>query len=709
MAADMTGAGSAWLPISRLMPILEEQERSLFPSSEFPAGEEPSEEEIDAICQACDNFEEAVNAIVEIEWRECEFIALATDYDTLYAYLREAEYLDTKWRRLSAQVGLLIKKHGASIRKEGFYPSDVAPSLVHQLSRCLPGLMQSLDSYRSCVRGRINAITRATIRPLNVLDLPDELLVRIFYLLRHGYFVPVHRLHDLSSSRISYPDVAIRHIQNTRLTCRRFCASSSYLLLDHLNVNLDAKSLSRLRDVSLHPTISRGIRTVNINLVSFHAELAGNLQTFARIWALWLRKWTNSLKPDSPNHGTIVNKCNLIVKAWQEVADSHDGAPKSNLYVEALQTVQKIYQQRYRDQQSLFEDKSYAQEIAVALSRMPFAQHVYFIDKEDWRLYTPFGPDTRILQVFDDPVAIAEVYVRPISGRSYHSMSLGNQSPMGAIPTVLEAIAGAGVTLKTLEVWLTGESNTATASLVPDPAACRNITPLVANLEAFLFDFGGPDGCLPAQRADIYKFLSAILDTDSLTLIHIRIQTFHMPELFALLRPDVSVVDSLSIGPALNSRKRTNLRNIALGGVSVHGDELRELFSSFKPREPPKNTRIRSGVDIRFQSVQLLGGLWADVMDLMREKGSVLSNLLNPSGAECTRISPLEIRRIFERPDYSISGANLAEAYIRDPSSAENPLRAAVAASTGYSPPPFPPGLMTMPMPFMPITPIYIN
>lgn len=55
-------------------------------------------------------------------------------------------------------------------------------------------------------------------------------------------------------------------IRNIRFTCARFCSTSSHLLLDCLDVCLTAASLARARDISCHPTISKGICILHISL-----------------------------------------------------------------------------------------------------------------------------------------------------------------------------------------------------------------------------------------------------------------------------------------------------------------------------------------------------------------------------------------------------------------------------------------------------------
>ncbi|KAI7786436.1 hypothetical protein LA080_003679 [Diaporthe eres] len=95
---------------------------------------------------------------------------------------------------------------------------------------------------------RLLASLRIDVEPqslghLGILDLADELLMNMFE-------------HAADSA----------DIRNIRLTCRRFCSTSSHLLLDCLDVCLTAASLARAQEISYHPPISKGIRVLHISL-----------------------------------------------------------------------------------------------------------------------------------------------------------------------------------------------------------------------------------------------------------------------------------------------------------------------------------------------------------------------------------------------------------------------------------------------------------
>ncbi|KAM7212263.1 hypothetical protein V8F06_012334 [Rhypophila decipiens] len=104
--------------------------------------------------------------------------------------------------------------------------------------------------------------------------LPEELLLLIFEVCgqpsssdrgdRNRHPVPEH----------------IRTIQSLRLTCRQFYRISSPLLIPSIRIDFRQSSIDRLRQVSNHPLISRGIRSIKIMLDVFSPDV--NYSTFEK-------------------------------------------------------------------------------------------------------------------------------------------------------------------------------------------------------------------------------------------------------------------------------------------------------------------------------------------------------------------------------------------------------------------------------------------
>ncbi|KAJ0119234.1 hypothetical protein J7T55_013471 [Diaporthe amygdali] len=101
-----------------------------------------------------------------------------------------------------------------------------------------------LDRLQASLQKDFDA--RSSVGHLAMLDLPDELLMSIFGHTR-GH----------------------ANIRNIRLTCRRFCSTSSHFLLDCLQICATPASIARAQEISSHPAISKGIRAIHICLRSY--------------------------------------------------------------------------------------------------------------------------------------------------------------------------------------------------------------------------------------------------------------------------------------------------------------------------------------------------------------------------------------------------------------------------------------------------------
>ncbi|RWA12605.1 hypothetical protein EKO27_g2491 [Xylaria grammica] len=658
--ADKTTMDSLWQSPKQLMVLMRDQCRLLHP------GQKPSEQQINHMYNICNSLDNTVDAVCNATWFEGPLALSSTDYEALFAHLSEIERLDVEWRWLRSETKSLMKSHEEHTRREGgCYPNESSLFLVKQLSLCLSRLVEPMDSCRFHLRHKINELARGTARPFNVLDFPDEMLMRIFHFVQYE----CDALSDESRFLSIYPDNPSNtcDIPNARLTCRRFCATSSHLLIGYVNLDLQTASLSRLQDISQHPTISKGIRGVTIHILPYSSELAESLQTFASVWAGQLgryagiiRSWQNN--PDEPppsNTGdsssephtgrpTTLDKLSLVQRAWEEFANNTDGVPESNACVEVLRTYYPEYQRRYKDQQHLLESGFFVEATAIALAQMPLAQELLFKDIQ----YPSFDDIASLKEFADDPLAIGKTFLRPIPVPELRRYGLECKVPLDIIVTLLGALGGAGVVLKHVAIYSGSAYNA--ALLAPDPTAHRNLVLLAKRLKSICLLLKKPreDSDAQPELEGAYQFLSALMDTSSLeTLVVFLSETLwrHSP-------------DHLSFGPALNSRERKRLKYLALTGVSIHGDELTQMLSSF---EPCYGTGASADpvLEIEFNSIRLLSGLWADGLEALHGRVTSNSTFTYPVGAECPFIPGDVFHRLFSTDP---SEPSPVDRYIRD-------------------------------------------
>ncbi|KAI0508767.1 hypothetical protein F5B22DRAFT_383194 [Xylaria bambusicola] len=600
-----------------------------------------------------DALEEMVRAIDEINWFETEYARLPSDYETLYGNLRLIEPLDARRLLLTRRNKQLLRRCDKLLTNDRYDPYDLPQyyPLLHQLDRGLAHLKSNIDNYRLCVRTCIDELGRGTVQPLNILDLPNELLILIFNFLR---------CHDrLDGYRHYNSPIYVRpssDIQNTRLTCRRFCAASSHLLINYIHVECQTKSLGRLLEISKHPTISKGVFGVVVKLTSYHPVLANDRRAFARVWAQRLRNKLDDLcESDDPTPSNEdLENWHKVEQAWENVASNGSGSLHSEPCTKAIRTCHMEFKKRVLDQECLGKGGIFVRLTAMAMSQMPLAQDLAFYEPIEFDGESP-------LLASNDPLAIGRSLLYPFSSKEHEAHHWNHHLPFGNIPDFLAALPPAGVSIKTLKiesgVW-SANLNEATV-LVFNPMSHDNIRLLASNLKYVSCQLHSLYGeTLDQLISDNSRFLSVVLDTDSLTGIDIHVADTR----------DFTKSSACSIGPILNSRKRDQLNMLRLSEVAIHENELQQIISSLQP----KSNNPYSGVQILLSYVQLLSGSWASVLDSLHDKVDYRSILRHPYGGECEDMTDDEYWRIFSGGGRRSS---LAEKYIRNvPRGISNPM-----------------------------------
>ncbi|EMR72859.1 hypothetical protein UCREL1_83 [Eutypa lata UCREL1] len=127
--------------------------------------------------------------------------------------------------------------------------------------------LNALSTRAGNIQQMIEIVSRRSLRPLNIMDMPDEILMIIFGH-AEGW---IEAADDPWDRRKGVDD-----IRNIRLTSRRFHNCSSHLLLYNVCVELTEESLSRFEEISRHPLISNGIRGVHVALDFYDSVLASD-------------------------------------------------------------------------------------------------------------------------------------------------------------------------------------------------------------------------------------------------------------------------------------------------------------------------------------------------------------------------------------------------------------------------------------------------
>ncbi|RAL11799.1 uncharacterized protein BO97DRAFT_86280 [Aspergillus homomorphus CBS 101889] len=135
-------------------------------------------------------------------------------------------------------------------------------------------ILFKLEPHCFALRIRAMELSRPSIRPLTIFDVPNDLLLQIFEYFQDfrvsskadfwlNSFIPRWQGEDFSPVEVQKHR---RTIPSLRLVCRLFNELSSSLLCPILFVNLDQASLDRAIQLSGCPLVAAGFRAVRVGL-----------------------------------------------------------------------------------------------------------------------------------------------------------------------------------------------------------------------------------------------------------------------------------------------------------------------------------------------------------------------------------------------------------------------------------------------------------
>jgi hypothetical protein len=569
----------------------------------------------------------------------------------------------------------MTAKHAQSTRDTDYPPEDY---FLEKIGHGLEQARSKVANLHGSMRKAANAYSRSRIRSLNILDLPDELLRTIFKRFMEG---------SMSSGDHFYiPDYGyqngLKDIKNIRLTCQRFCNTSSHLLLRHIDVTMRPSSLTRLKEVACHPLLSKGVQAVRVHLNYFSASLATDIFHFATLAIMHLEHSLEFFKGllrrnldeklfNMPREeiGPAIDKGALILEEWSEflnvLRDSDEdpdvfkGGIANSREVAGLVSAHEIYRQQYLAQESVLKDGTFLQVIVTAMSKMPTAKRLFvgdlFSDFEDGR-YEYVKP---FVDAVEDPESLAASRtVMSLDWAAARSNGLDDQ-PKEIFLQLMMAVFDIDIQINYLCI------NSSSAADLLVPATQEQLQHLAARTEQLrvfalrgsvfgtdvepIFDYG------PEQIASLCSLISSCRGGKALTRLDIDMNfTLHK---FAP-RPLVSM------GPLLVSRHCPDLRALSLSVFPLHLRELKTFLGG-----------LNGPLCITLFNVLLLSGTWAEALDLIRQKANYLSFMARQRGAECDDMSEEDIMAIFGKERIPLPGEHgEATRYIRGYAK-ENPLR----------------------------------
>lgn len=522
-------------------------------------------------------------------------------------------------------------------------------------TRCV-GVQQAL---RCC----INQLSRPFLKNLNILDLPDEILLSIFEYVEDWDI-------DTEVSVSAYPNAQRKEdISNTRLVCRRFCHVSSQLLVRIVRVNFTKTSLERLDQISRHPTIAKGVHLVRISLHLYNYTLT-DFASLLNCQAYWVQEQADMYErckmwefDKISEHASleriaqIKTLADTLRRIARAVPRSRDGVelvePEEDSVPDLeedekghrarLLPIHREYLTLFNEQRSLIDTGSFSRTVGSALARMPCARKLAFGDADLQLL-----KKTKVMDPRNDVwSALRSLMLQPLTSYDAEKARLPVPSYEPIISSI-EAIGNAGAWLKSIDMSLSSMGDS--EGLLMSPDRRRDFSSGIRQLTDFSFRLEG--AAQEDQEDAVGELLSACLDTASLKKLRLDMRGSE----------DGALVD---VGHVLGSRARPKLTHIFLAEVGIQLASLRKFLKAL-----PETISY-----IGIYNVHLTNGTWEEALDVLRQKSPRTCGLTEPAGAECDDMAPEDYKAIFDSGD--VASTNQAESYIMKWSFLpQNPLRA---------------------------------
>ncbi|KAK4452530.1 hypothetical protein QBC34DRAFT_435395 [Podospora aff. communis PSN243] len=504
------------------------------------------------------------------------------------------------------------------------------------------------------LRDQINEISRPFVRA-TIMDLPDETLQQIFSLV----------------SKDVRGRTMVHDIQQCRLV-------STQLWKVHW---------PGFEEISQHPHISRSVKVVCFSL--HHFKPMESFQCFGQ-WVLnelesaagpekdpnaalnnWLPHLSETWENWGVDAGTAQNICDNIKVFCDNMrrllCGESDGSGDMDAAMwEFMGTQHDEYRRLYLWQQDYLKT-TFSQRVAAAMSRMPFARNgVKFVDSIPDQTRSPV-PGFPYKEVWPNPcdgqksldiLARHKVLLRPLP-LLWAPWSQRRRADLNKLlGSTANAMARVQIFPRSIEIKA---RQTYMGWLLPiRPEQCQEMLGWMKELETFIFRAESSLDLVSYQReVEAAMFFAPFLDAPNLQKLHIIIDASkHRGS-----DDDRGAVQKLWL--ALAAKPRPCLNDIALKGLAMHSKHLFALLGQPRPMKR-----------LYLDSISLLTGTWAEVLDVLQKFESQVKVVKSPRGGEgrYPRTTKEFDQIFYDKPD-ELGGETLAGFYIQG-GGAPNPLLA---------------------------------
>ncbi|KAJ0122186.1 hypothetical protein J7T55_002698 [Diaporthe amygdali] len=539
----------------------------------------------------------------------------------------------------------------------------------------LESLLPKLEGLQSSLRKTFDTQARPLIRDFHILDLPNELLRRIFRFVEDSF------LEDGNLGLYSRSDY--KSIQSSRMVCHRFCEASSHLLLHWLDVSMTTSSLVHLDEVSRHPLISKGVQTLKVSVGLYNSSMASDFREFAVAGSaimrnnlyLWEAMLSVSNLPEYQYQGEFqiqmprdtsdfarfpveeaairsmlilpkkVAECSQALQSWTKIIRAESSESDEDKYIAALHRAYEKHQQLVSDQQAALRGNTFVRCISEAVARMPT---LFELVIEDDRLSSA-SHLSRDLDPFDELVQGELLKTLTWSEASIRRLV---QPPVHSLYQLPAAVGRAGTFLTKLRISFTPTNdlrlNLGRQEMIDMAKAAEHLEKL--EMGCGLTVVATQPNRPPGEWTSFFKFARVFLKAPNLRSVSL--------DLGGVLPPgQAEEPNRTRVGMLLSLLPWTKLRLMTLSHFPIHYDELVTCLEKLEP-----------GAYIHLRHIELLSGTWADLLDVIRVKADPASDVTSPRGGEDEEWDSDWWDEIFD------GDSRLVAQYIRGFSS-DNPLR----------------------------------
>ncbi|KAK7699562.1 hypothetical protein SLS64_011515 [Diaporthe eres] len=578
------------------------------------------------------------------------------------------QLLDAEQTAQSVQAWIQKKKNAIRTIKKQAIDQDIPRNDVYgdikQLEQDIgrfKQLLKSNEASRNNWRKLHMAAWRATIRPLKVVDLPNEVLATIF---ANFEDVPVPKIQvdDARVDDFPFPSPDVASIKNIRLTCRAFCNVGSMFLLPLVDVSFTPASIQRLEKISNQPTISQGVRIIRIYTGTYNSRLVDRVafcnETIYKLVNLQQEfefekvQVEEEVKEACHMIGIPVKPKYLKIGGFQIALEEADDVLETLMYQtrhndrpvaphnrfetkisKAITQAHEEYQRRYLDQKSLIGDCHVHDNIQAAVRRMPCVRRLCLTNSSVRRFDDSIrsGWDQRLdAQKYKAILRSPNPFRKLMIDSRVDDFQITSRIPELAlwfrIPLLFDVGEG---NLTHLDISIVAFDGTHIDALSRHIQSVRRACQQLRRVQIKItprygpFDTGRTRSAFVAETCDV---LDAILSSP-------RLEAVTLDLMFRNRYHDANSVSSF--GVMLGNLPWRNLRRVRLLFLPIKIGELRQALE-----------KVPGKVHLDLDGINLSEGTWAEALEILRGKADSSSLVCQPQGVEFVNISPQEEGRL---------------------------------------------------------------